>query len=179
MLNGYRNGIMVMRDIAEMLEKNPNLPVPNVRFNGAKREQIECAIVFNVWGSADYNILNRVERADFKRRSIEKDMQAIMAALGEGIEWTANDPSADNDYDRSYFIMTGERDGVTVKMLCNRADVGETVTVAQAGPDVTEVDGAVRVIRQTATMWRPNITLTRAAPVTFELPSGEIKQLSA
>ncbi|QWY82815.1 hypothetical protein PP641_gp075 [Arthrobacter phage SilentRX] len=181
MLNGYRNGIMVMRRIAELLEKHPDVEIPRVKFDSRHVEgetKVTCEVLFHVFGKPDYK-LYYAEREESVRLDIERRMQQLIAALGPDAEWTANDPSSESSYDRNYFILTAELDGCEVKLLTDRSAVGEEVTVADAGPDVTEVDGAIRVIRQTATMWRPNITLTTAAPVKFELPSGEIKQLTA
>lgn len=187
MLNGYRNGIMVMRRIAELLEKNPQAEVPTVMFKTERSVDEEgdityplvCKVLFEISEHANYSIYDADERKEDVRARSEVRFQDLIEALGPDAEWTANDPSAADYTSKEYFILSADVDGCVIKLKCSRSDVGETISVADSGPEVTEVDGAIRVIRQTATMWRPNITLTRAAPIQYQQIDPSVRQLTA
>lgn len=164
-LAGYRNLIMVLREVAGIIERNPGTPQPQVAVAPGKGG-LTAKLRFHVWGFAGTGTGTYEER---KLASIERDINDLVAAYGPDLEWTANDPS-ESSYDKDYFqLRATARPGVVIEVVAMRSDIGEMVTTVESGPAVTQVDGAVRAVRQTTTMWRPNVNLTALATPAYEL----------
>lgn len=173
-LTGFRNALMVFRDIAEIAEKHPALPLPVIEFKPNKKDgttTITGSVRFHAWGTASYH--GTGSYADRKRLSIENDINAIVDALGEGLEWVANDPSEDG-YHKSYFQLAATWHGVQVEIVTMRSDVGEEVTVISSGPQVLTDGDTVQLVRQTATVWQPNISIGRRATPAYELEAAPL-----
>lgn len=164
-LAGYRNVIMVLRDVAGIIERNPGAPKPQVAIAPGK-DGITAKLRIHCWGSAGIGPGTYEER---KRASIEAQINEAVAAYGPDLAWVANDPS-ESSYDKDYFQLRATlQPGVDIEVLTFRSDIGEMVTTVESGPAVTQADGAVRAVRQTATMWKPNVNLTALATPVYEL----------
>lgn len=179
-VTGYRNAALILRDVAELAERQPDLPKARVTFGSYESDNI----TYFVHGAEDYTIYDREERERANRENIERDFEAIMSHFDslEGIsEWTANDPANDDYNSRQYFILTALYRGAEVIVKASRSDVGEEVKVVQAGPQYTELeDGTIRALKQEAVVWKPTIRLSALARPGFELDAApRIKELTA
>lgn len=176
-VDGPRNAVHILREVAALMEQHPEIDFPRVSFGQYDGDHI----TFHLWGIDNYS-LHGAARKEAKLREMERRFQLIMNHF-PGLEWVANDPSDDTgaySYHRDYYILTATYRGAHIKVLCNRKDVGEEVAVVESGPQITEVDGAVRAIRQTATMWRPNITLAGLSTPAYELePSVRLQEIES
>lgn len=171
-LAGFRNALMVFRDVAEIIEKNPGIPQPTIEFAPKKEDgtvAIAGKIKFQAWGNATYGYGDRAKSyAERKRLSIETVINAIVDAYGPELEWVANDPSG-SGYDKDYFQLTAQWHGMLVTIVTMRSDVGEEVTVIESGPQVITDGDTVQLVRQSATVWKPNISIGRRATPAYEL----------
>ena len=171
-LTGFRQAVMVLRDAAELAEKHPALPFPDVKFGKrtvAGGQELAGEVMFHVWGKEDYGIYDRARREEAKRLEIEHTITTIMEVFdAEGLEWVANDPS-DGDYNKDYFILTAKRGEVQIKILTYRSNVGEFVDTVESGPQVIDDGETVQLVRQSVTVWKPNLNLSRRAVKGYEL----------
>lgn len=167
-LAGYRSAIMLMRKVAELAEKRPDLPKPDIAFSH-RAKGVGGVVKYHAWGTRSYDYkLGEDQRREMHRKSIEAEINGVTAMFGPDLQWVSNDPS-ESSYEKSYFTLTADWDGVKVIVMTQRNDIGEEVTELESGPAITEVDGAVRAIRQTATLWRPNVALAALATPAYEL----------
>lgn len=171
-LAGFRNVIMVLREVAELAEKRPGIPLPTVTFiPDRKKGTVTARLKWHMWGDAvSYSGGSYAER---KRLSIENDINVVVDAYGPELAWVANDPS-DGEYNKDYFVLKAERDGVQLEIVTMRSDVGEQVTVIESGPQVINDGDTVQLVRQSATVWQPNITIGRRATPAYELESAPL-----
>ena len=171
-LAGFRSALMIFREVAEINEKNPGIPQPSVEFAPVKDDgvvSIAGKVRFHVWGTSTYGTPgNGLSYAERKRLSIETAINAIVDAYGPELDWVANDPSADG-YNKAYFQLTAEWHGAKVEIVTMRSDVGEEVTVIESGPQVITDGETVQLVRQSATVWKPNISIGRRATPAYEL----------
>ena len=178
-LAGFRNALMVLREVAEINEKNPGIPQPDVEFKPVKEKGAVVALTgkvrFHVWGSAvSYGYGERGETyTERKRLSIENGINAIVDAYGPELEWVANDPS-DGGYNQSYFQLTATWHGMDIEVVTLRSDVGEEITVIESGPQVLTDGDTVQLVRQSATVWKPNISIGRRATPAYELEAAPL-----
>lgn len=166
-LAGFRNAIMIMRDVAELLEKNPEFSKPKVTFDYGK--ELTGEVYFHLSSyHYDYN-LSTSERKEQARLKVETLINQVIDTFGPELEWVSNDPS-ESSFNKSYFTLEAQwKPGVIVKMLTSRDAIGEMVDVVESGPQVLEQGGTVQLVRQTATIWKPNITIGRRATPQYEL----------
>lgn len=169
-LPGYRNAIMVLRALAEMVEKDPAFTVPTVTLNPHPSVHDNLSFTVSEY-SLDYTLPHH-EREEARIRSIENKFHKIMDALGPDVEWVTNDPSSGEYYDKTYFQLKGEWMGMVATISCDRTHIGEFVTVIDSGPQVLhELDGSVQAVRQNVTIWKPNISLARRSVPAYEIES--------
>lgn len=166
-LPGFRNALMIIRDVAELLERDPGFPRPKVTFDFGK--DLTGEVYFHLAAyNYDYN-LSAEQRKEQVRLRIETQINTVIDTFGPELDWVSNDPS-ESTYDKSYFTLSAEwQPGVTVKMLTNRDAIGEMVDTIESGPQVLEQGGTVQLVRQTATVWQPNISIGRRATPAYEL----------
>ncbi|UOK18404.1 hypothetical protein SEA_BRUHMOMENT_88 [Arthrobacter phage BruhMoment] len=161
-IDGPRNATLILREVATLMERNPGMKFPSISFGSYGDDTVR----FHVHHYPDWRTpQDQRERETLLK--IETTFATVMehfdAAFGD-LEWVANDPSDDtNGMNKNYFILTAEVRGALIQLLCNRSDVGETVDVMHSGPQVIEENGYVQAVRQTATIWKPNISLGRRA----------------
>lgn len=174
-LSGPREGVWLMRLLAELVEKNPQINFPGVEFGKYGSDSVR----FHVWGhNVEYDYrTSTASRAAQKRLAIENEFNTITEFFGPDLEWTANHPS-DGDrvsFNKDYFILTAiHSSGVELSILAQRSDVGEQVQALDSGPDITETDGGyMQAVRTSVTVWKPNINLTALARPGFALGAGE------
>lgn len=196
-VEGYRNAIMVLRDLAALVEQHPEIELPSVAF-GKHSYAWSNSVSFNCWGTSmgqpdDWYKLPYEERKErekqHKRDSIVRQINTIIDAFPSITDWTPNDPSADStdSYAKSYYVVTGTWGNVQVKIAAQREMMGEEVQVMYAGPQVTMQDGSIQALRQTLTVWKPNPDLSArimdparmlesasAGPVLQELTATEV-----
>lgn len=172
-LAGFRSALMVFREVAEIIEKNPGIPAPSIEFAPVKKEGelagITGKIKFHAWGSGtSYSYAAGGTYAERKRLAIENEINAIVDAYGPELAWVANDPSG-SGYDKDYFELSAEWHGMRVTVVTMRSDVGEEITVIESGPQVITDGDTVQLVRQSATVWKPNISIGRRATPAYEL----------
>jgi hypothetical protein len=172
-LPGFRNALMVLREVAEIAEKHPEIPQPDITFTPKKESGAVVALTgkvrFHVWGDASFGYGEHgATYAERKRLSIENGINAIVDAYGPELGWVANDPSG-GGYDQSYFQLTAQWHGMAIEVVTMRSDVGEEVTVIESGPQVITDGDTVQLVRQSATVWKPNISIGRRATPAYEL----------
>lgn len=168
-LAGFRNALMVLREVAALAEQHPGTPLPDITFK-PKDGAVKGELKFHVWGSgvSYYDGGDGMTYGERKRLAIENAINAIVDAYGHDLEWVANDPS-DGDYAKSYFVLSTVWHGMEVNITTMRSDVGEEVTVIESGPQVLTDGDTVQLVRQTATVWKPNISIGRRATPAYEL----------
>jgi hypothetical protein len=178
-VDGPRNAAHILREIAVLVEQH-GVSMPRVQFNAYDGDRIS----FYIHGTTDYSISygNTAGRKESKRADIERQYN-LLTQFWDGqdgpLEWVANDPSA-TGHDRDYFRLTTLYRGAAIELWSSRTDVGEKVAVIESGPSITEADGAVRLIRQQATMWRPNVKLAALATPAYELePAVQLQEIEA
>jgi hypothetical protein len=159
---------MALRSVAEMAEKMPDVPLPDIEFKPNKKDgTVKGALKFNVWGSS-VSYYGDGSYAERKRLGIENTINAIVDAYGPDLAWVANDPSEDG-YAKSYFQLKAEWHGMEIEICTLRSDVGEDVTVIESGPQVITDGDTIQLVRQSATVWKPNISIGRRATPAYEL----------
>lgn len=172
-LAGFRSAIMVLREVAELMEKHPGIDAPSCQFTGGAEPK--GTVKFHAFGTTDYT-LPYTRREESKRLSVETQILRILDAFGPEVEWVANDPSdeAQNTYDRNYYVLTAAWEDVNVVIVANRADVGEQATSISSGPQILAgEDGQVQALRQTVTVWTPNRALAARVTHQVELSAAE------
>lgn len=172
-LPGFRNAIEVLREVAALNERNPDSPVPIVTISGDK-DGLKAEVYFHISSyNYDYN-LTPDQRKEQARLKIETMINTIVDTFGPDLDWVSNDPS-ESSYDKSYFTLQAEwKPGVTVKMLTQRDKIGEMVDTVDSGPQVLTDGDTVQMVRQTATIWKPNITIGRRATPAYELEAAPL-----
>lgn len=167
-LTGPRNGVELFHTVADLMEKHPEVKMPQLEIGfGYKSDTLRFHAFGNGWGEE-------------KRLNIEQSFNTIMAAFGEDLDWVSNNPSEDS-FARDYFIMSTVIRGVEVQILTERSSVGEKVEAVEVGPQIIEAeDGTLQAIQQTVTVWKPNIHLSTLARRGFELGAAPmVKALTA
>lgn len=181
-VDGPRNAAHILSEVAALMEQHPEIEMPRISFACYD----EDAITFHLHNVTDYSLPYKGDaRKEATLRTMERQFQIVMDWFPGVAEWVANDPSDDKPgtayaFHRDYYILTGKYRGALIKIMCSREAVGEKVSVIESGPSITKVDGAVRSIRQTATMWRPNITLSKLSTPAYELePSVRLQEIES
>jgi hypothetical protein len=179
---GYRTAAYILREVATLAERNPDLPKAMVTFGSYGSDFIQ----YFVQGTEpkNYWLLPEAERKALKLAAIEEQYALIMGhfdGIDGPLDWVANDPSEDEYTARNYFVLTGLFRGAELRVKASRSDVGEEVKVVQAGPQFVELeDGSIRALKQEAVMWRPTINLSAKSRPGFELDAAPmIKELTA
>lgn len=174
-LTGYRQGVMILREVATLAERNPDLSTPQVSFGSYEGDYIR------------YYCFN-YGRGEERQRIVEREFNTITDHWGPELEWIANDPTQDREggrHHREYFILTALVSGVRIEIYTQREAVGEKVGVSESGPDITAIgDGMVRAVTRSVTVWKPNIRLNALASNSLELTgssssAGELEVLEA
>lgn len=175
-VDGPRNMVHILREVATLQERNPKIGGPIIRFNSYESDGVRWSVSFY---SSDWSLSDE-ERKEQQRLGIEGKFNAIIDGLDDlvgPLEWTANDPSdPDDTLAKNYFILTALYRGCEFSIMTSRENVGEEVAVIESGPQVIEgADGYVQTVRQQATIWRPNIQLgRRASAKAWELESKPV-----
>lgn len=178
-IDGPRTAAHILREISVLVEQH-GVSFPRVSFGAYDGDHIS----FYVHDTVDYTIpyTDPEGRKASKLRGIERKFNMLTAfwdSLDGPLDWVANDPSA-SSHDRDYFRVRALYRGAMIELWSSREDVGEKVSVVESGPAITEANGAVRLIRQEATMWRPNITLAALATPAYELePKVQLQEIEA
>lgn len=166
-LAGYRTAIMVLREVATLTERSPEFVKPKVTFEHGK--DLTGEVFFNVNTYVYDWQLSEAQRKEKVRLAVETRINTIIEHFGPDLEWVSNDPS-ENSFNKNYFTLETEwQPGVKVRIMCSRDAIGEMVDVVESGPQVLEQGGTVQLVRQTATIWKPNITIGRRATPAYEL----------
>lgn len=178
-VDGYRNAAYILREVATLAERNPDLPKAMVTFGSYGSDYLQ----YFVQGEDNWR-LPEDERKALKLETIESQYGIIMGhfdGIDGALDWVANDPSEDDYTARNYFILTAVFRGAEIRVKASRSDVGEEVKVVQAGPQFAELeDGTIRALKQEAVMWRPTINLSAKSRPGFELDAApRIKELTA
>lgn len=172
-LSGPREGVWLMRLIAELVEKNPEIKPPTISINGYGGD----TVTFHPFTTAAYDYsLSAKERTAAKLLGIERQFNTITEFFGPDVVWTANHPSdTESSLNKTYFILSAvHTSGVGLSVMASRSDVGENVHAIDSGPDITETgDGYLQAVRTNVTVWKPNINLTALARPGFALPGSE------
>ena len=162
-VDGPRNAAHILREVSVLVEQY-GVDFPRVEFGAYDGDKL----VFSV---SDYRIqydysLPAEERKAKVALSVENTIATITEfwdALDGPLDWVANDPSESSHF-REYFYLTGVYRGAEIRMVCKREQIGEFVEQIESGPQHTEyADGAIQLIRQSVTVWKPNITIGRRA----------------
>lgn len=168
-LPGYRNALMLLREVAGFTERNPEFPRPRLTFSSGS--ELKAEVYFHLSHYCHDYKLTADQRKEQVRLALENKINLIIDTFGAELDWVANDPSEDS-FAKSYFKLAAQwKPGVTVEMMMSRSDIGEMVDTMESGPQVIEGDGVVQLIRQTATVWKPNITIGRRSTPAYELES--------
>lgn len=153
-----RRSIDKLRDLAELLEKHPELPRPFaiVHTDGEVAAHFKFQRSYGLHG-------------DDTRIDLEERMGALIDILDVPLE--ANDPSKDS-WDAYVYKLTGKWHSMKVEIETYRADVCEKVVVGSfpkevevPDPELTKDIPMVKVVRtETITEWQCNEKLaeTRA-----------------
>lgn len=138
---GFRADIMVLHALSDLLEKNPALPRPEVRFAssyGAPREMRwfihddykikpegyywDHGVTYEEWEE---------KKRGMRREDLEWRIAELVAALEAGadtdIEWVKNDPTED----AYYYRLTTTWHGAVVEITTSRDAVCEKVVVSE------------------------------------------------
>lgn len=171
-VHGPRNAAHILREISVLVEQH-GIDFPRIEFGGYNSDHV----VFHLSAyhiTYDYST-PASERKRAAALAIENEIVKLTEfwdALDGPLDWVANDPS-ESDHDRTYFRLTAIYRGVELQMFCQRDHIGEFVEQIESGPQHTEyADGAVQLVRQQVTVWKPNITIgRRATHQAYELES--------
>lgn len=175
-VDGPRNMVHILREVATLAERNPDIGKPTIRFNSYESDGVRWSVSAY---SHDWTLTEEERRAQ-QLLAIEGKFNAIIDGLTDLIgelDWTANDPSdPDDGLAKNYFILTAIYRGAELSIMTSRDNVGEHVAVVQSGPQILQAeDGTVQAVRQQATVWRPNIQLGRRASArAWELESAPV-----
>ena len=173
-LPGFRNAIEVLREVAALNERNPALPTPRVTIDGSSKDGQKVEVYFYISHYCYDYLLTETERKEQARLAIENMINTVVEAFGPDLDWVSNDPS-ESTHDKVHFVLTAEwKPGVTVRMLTQRDKIGEMVDVVDSGPQVLTDGDTVQLVRQTATIWKPNITIGRRATPAYELEAAPL-----
>lgn len=178
-VDGYRNAAYILREVATLAERHPDLPEAMASFGSYGSDYIH----YFVQGTDNW-YLPEQERKALKLETIEAQYALIMGhfeGIDGALDWVANDPSEDDYTARTYFILTAVFRGAEIRIKADRSAVGEEVKVVQAGPQFTELeDGTIRALKQEAVVWKPTINLSAKSRPGFELDAApQIKELTA
>jgi hypothetical protein len=178
-VDGYRNAAYILREVATLAERNPDVPKAMVSFGSYGSDFVH----YFAQGEDNWR-LPEAERAALKLETIEAQFALIMDhfdGIDGDLDWVANEPSEDDYTARNYFVLTAVFRGAEVRVKAERSAVGEEVKVVQAGPQFVELeDGSIRALKQEAVMWTPTINLSRKSRPGFELNAApQIKELTA
>lgn len=179
MATGFRNDLMFVRAISEVLEKNPAIASrPSISLGGSQYSSAETPPSASWWLSADYPEhywkMSKEDLAVHQREDLEQRIAAILDGFGEGIEWEKNDPTKD-EY---AYVLKATYAGGTVRISTSRETVCEKVVVLETEreeeqPDpewlekVTSAAPKVKVtVKDTITEWQCNQALAeKTAPM--------------
>jgi hypothetical protein len=177
--DGFRNDLMFVRAISEVLEKNHSIASrPSISLGGSQYSSGNVPPMASWWLSADYPDsywkMPAEELAIFQREDLERRIAAILDGFGEGVEWEKNDPTKD-EY---AYVLTADYAGGRVRISTSRESVCEKVVVLETEreeeqPDpewlekVTSAAPKVKVtVKDTITEWQCNQALAeKTAPM--------------
>lgn len=147
---GFRNDIMFLRSLSELMEKHPELPRPRVSFDRGYGRTGKNYSSVHWYLSPDYDLRGtlsneeedtldwekRYDVIDARSKDLRRvDLERRIATILDGIEalggiegeWEKNDPEKD-----SYsYTLTGKWMGANVSISCNREAVCEKVVVLE------------------------------------------------
>ena len=173
-LPGFRNAIEVLREVAALNERNPALPTPRVIIDGNSKDGQKVEVYFYISSYCYEYHLTEAQRKEQVRLEIENTINTVVEAFGPDLDWVSNDPS-ESTHDKAHFTLAAEwRPGVTVRMLTQRDKIGEMVDTIDSGPQVITDGDTVQLVRQTATVWKPNISIGRRATPAYELEAAPL-----
>lgn len=168
-VDGPRNAAHILREISVLVEQH-DVSFPRVSFGAYDGDSVS----HYVHGTTDYNI--SYSDPEGRKRSKQLDIENQFNKLTEfwdsldgPLDWVANDPSAEHQKD--YFRLAALYRGAKIELWCSRTDIGEFVEQIESGPQVMEQDGAIQLVRQQVTVWKPNISIGRRAAKAYELES--------
>lgn len=171
---GWRQAIMLMRRVAELTEKHPEIGAPRITFGSYEDDSISYTL-HGYDAYYDYT-KSRSERDGARRLFIEGQFNLLTQWWGEDLEWVTNSPlpAENGEYLRSYhrdtFILSTTVSGVKIKLHTQREYIGEKVQSLDSGPNISDMgDGTMQAVRTHVTTWQPNIHLTALARPGFEL----------
>lgn len=164
---GPRNAAHILREISVMVEQH-GIDMPRVQFGSYDGDSISHYI----HGAYDYGLpySDKEGRANSKRLDMENQFNKLTElwdALDGPLEWVSNDPS--EPHQKEYFRLAALYRGAKIELWCSRSDIGEFVEQIESGPQLTQRDGEVQLVRQQVTVWKPNITIGRKATPQYEL----------
>ncbi len=131
-MKSFRSEVMVLRDLATVLERNQSIQRPIFEATGDK-ESPKVEIKFHVWDHT-FSVENR-------RQHVEAEIEAIMDSFPDA-EWRTNNPN-ENHFDRTYYQMLAEWHGAAVSITTYRKTVCEMVVVREDVEEVEEPDPAM------------------------------------
>lgn len=182
---GFRADIMVLHALSDLLEKNPALPRPDVKFASNYGEPRDIRWFIH----ADYNLkpegyywdyegmtyedwqkkIHDLRREDLERRI--GDLVAAIEAHADGpIEWVKNDPTKDSYYYRlsttwhgAALEITTSRDSVCEKVVVSVSEREEEVPDPELHETFLKAVPKVKVmVKDEITEWQCNEKLAAA-----------------
>lgn len=169
---GPRNAAHILREISVLVEQH-DVKFPRVQFGSYDGDLVS----HYVHGCVDYTVpySDPVGRKRSAQLDIENQFNFLIEfwdSLDGPLEWVANDPSAEHQKD--YFRLAALYRGARIELWCSRADIGEFVEQIESGPQVITDGDTVQLVRQSATVWKPNINLNRRATPAYALESAPL-----
>lgn len=161
-VDGPRAAAHILREISVLVEQY-GVDMPRVQFGQYNSDEVSFNLsAYHI--QYDYSI-PAAERPGRMALQVENQIALITGfwdGLDSPLDWTANDPSK-SEHDREYFHLTATYRGVVIRLTCQRSHIGEFVEQIESGPQHIERDGEVQLVRQSVTVWRPNISIGRRA----------------
>lgn len=172
-IDGPRTAAHILREISVLVEQH-GIRFPRVSFGAYDGDNVS----FYIHGTTDYGLpySDKEGRANSEQLDMENQFNFLTEfwdSLDGPLKWVANDPS--EPHQKDYFRLTALYRGAGLELWCSRSDIGEFVEQIESGPQHTEyADGAVQLVRQQVTVWKPNISIGRRATPAYELEAAPL-----
>ncbi|QWY81376.1 hypothetical protein SEA_RIZWANA_79 [Arthrobacter phage Rizwana] len=151
-VHGFRTAIEILRVVAEIAERHPDLPVPSVSFTHSDTKSSDWSnhVTYHLW---DWG-------AKKEQRVVDR-INTIVETFPESVRWIPQDPTNEPTViGTKYFRLQGQWGHVQINIITDQANVGQQVDTIHSGPQVRESAGYISALRQTVHSWKPNPNLS-------------------